>query len=260
MAEPYAEVIGDPVAHSLSPTIHRRWLRELKIPGEYRATRCTLANLPDYLAQRRADPAWQGCNVTMPLKREAARHADGHSSPLASEAANCLTPSNGKLAAHNTDIDGIQAALAPIDTGGQRVVIIGDGGAAAAARIALAGADIATIRRDRQSGAFPPDASNLIAKASLVINATPLGMTGAPAMPAGILASLRTMAPDATAFDMVYEPLETPFLATARSTDLHTIDGLTMLIGQARRSFELFFGIAPPPCDEALRKALLRAG
>lgn len=259
MAEPYAEVIGDPVAHSLSPAIHRHWLAALNLPGDYRAVRCSLADLPDYLAERRADPAWHGCNVTMPLKREAARSADGHSSPFAADAANCLIPTNGDLIAHNTDVEGIQHALASVHIEGRRVVIIGDGGAAAAARIALAGADFATIRRDRHSGAFPPDAPSLVAGAALVINATPLGMTGATDMPAEILTSLRHMTPGATAFDMVYQPLETPFLAEARAAGLHVIDGLTMLIGQARRAFELFFGVAPPPGDDELRTALLRA-
>lgn len=259
MAEPYAEVIGDPVAHSLSPAIHRHWLAALGLPGDYRATRVTSAELPTYLAERRTDPAWRGCNVTMPLKREAARSAGRNTLSLARDAANCLTPEAGILTAHNTDIDGIHAALANIDVAGRRVVIIGSGGAAAAVRIALADAEIATIRRDR-SGRFPDGAPDTIASAALVINATPLGMIGAPAMPADIVTALSRMAPGASAFDMVYQPLETPFLAAARATGLQTIDGLTMLIGQARRSFELFFGVAPPPGDAELRRLLLRAG
>ena len=68
MGIPYAEVIGDPVEHSKSPVIHKFWLEKLGIEAEYRATRVAPAELRDYLASRRADPDWLGCNVTMPHK------------------------------------------------------------------------------------------------------------------------------------------------------------------------------------------------
>ncbi len=71
MGVPYAEVIGDPIAHSKSPLIHKFWLEKLGIEGDYRATRVTADELPAYFAARRSDPDWRGCNVTMPLKEAA---------------------------------------------------------------------------------------------------------------------------------------------------------------------------------------------
>ena len=68
MTRPYAEVIGDPIAHSKSPIIHGFWLEKLGIDAEYRATRVTSDDLPRFIAERRADPAWRGCNVTIPHK------------------------------------------------------------------------------------------------------------------------------------------------------------------------------------------------
>src|SRR5262245_654289 len=68
MTKPYAEVIGDPVDHSLSPAIHSFWLKALGIDASYGRRQVGRAEFPDYLAGRRADPAWRGSNVTMPLK------------------------------------------------------------------------------------------------------------------------------------------------------------------------------------------------
>jgi shikimate dehydrogenase len=264
MAEPYAELIGDPVTHSLSPAIHRHWLKLAGLAGDYRAVRCALADLPDYLARRRADPDWRGCNVTMPLKAEAARLTDRADSLLAaSGAANCIVPRDGALVAFNTDVTGIRAALADYDLKGRKAVIIGKGGAARAAAFFLGQqcAELTILARDAALGLISPDeAARALAGAAVVVNATPLGMAGGPVMPRYILEALATAAPGAVAFDMVYDPHETEFLLSARAARLRTIDGLTMLIGQARRAFELFFGVAPPPGgDEALRERLLRA-
>ena len=68
MTGPYAEVIGDPIAHSKSPLIHGFWLQALGIDGDYRRTHVTPGDLPAYIEQRRADPDWRGCNVTIPHK------------------------------------------------------------------------------------------------------------------------------------------------------------------------------------------------
>lgn len=264
MAEPYAELIGDPVAHSLSPAIHRHWLEIAGLAGDYRAIRCALADLPDYLARRRADPDWRGCNVTMPLKTEAARLTDRADSLLAaSGAANCIVPRDGALVAINTDVNGIRAALAGLDLKNRKAVIIGKGGAARAAAFVLGQQDaqLTILARDPALGSIAPDAAaEALAGAALVMNATPLGMARAPPMPRHILEALATTATGAVAFDMVYHPFDTEFLTAARASGLGTIDGLTMLIGQARRAFELFFGVAPSPGgDEALRERLLRA-
>lgn len=93
-----------------------------------------------------------------------------------------------------------------------------------------------------------------LAGATLIINATPLGMSHAPPMPEALLSALP---PGATVFDMVYQPLDTPLVLAARARGLRTVDGLSMLIGQAREAFRLFFGAVPPrDCDAELRTRL----
>lgn len=275
MPEPYAELIGDPVAHSLSPAIHARWLNELALAGDFRAFRCEREELSSYLGARRHDPFWRGCNVTMPLKAAAATFADeADATVTATGAANCLARQGDRLMAYNTDLDGIDAALGDLQLKGERAVLIGAGGAARAAVAALGrrGARVLVLARDpARALSLLPLAPSVRAEAlyanftaidgaAAVINATPLGMEGAPPMAWTILETLNRAAPGALIFDMVYRPVDTALLTTARSAGLHTADGLTMLIGQARRAFELFFGMAPPPGDDDLRRALLRAG
>lgn len=271
MAEDYAELIGDPVAHSLSPAIHLYWLDRLGLASAYRSIRVATGELHSYVAARRADPRWLGCNVTMPLKQAAADAADRlDPSAAATGAVNCLVPRDGALVGHNTDLDGIAAALAGRNLAGRDALILGAGGGARAAAVALARrgarpiilarneaqrdavANLTGARADRLD-AFPDHAGD----AALLVNASPLGMTAAT--PPAILDALTALRPGALVFDMVYRPLETPLLARARAAGLDTVDGLVMLIGQARRAFELFYGAAPPPGDAELRTRLLRA-
>src|SRR5688500_3616908 len=106
---PYAEVIGDPIAHSKSPLIHKFWLEKLGIEGDYRATRITPAELPEYLHVRRRDSDWRGCNVTMPLKTEVTpflwvldRHAQ-----LLGAVNTIIHDEASRLRGHNTDVNGV---------------------------------------------------------------------------------------------------------------------------------------------------------
>jgi shikimate 5-dehydrogenase len=92
--------------------------------------------------------------------------------------------------------------------------------------------------------------------AAVIINASPLGMKGCPAMPADLVAAASRHAAGATLFDMVYEPVATPFLTGGQQAGRKTVDGLAMLVGQARKAFELFFGESPPHVDAALRDLL----
>jgi shikimate dehydrogenase len=136
-----------------------------------------------------------------------------------------------------------------------RVALIGSGGAAKAARAALADkGEIICITRENISDV------DLIAGAALIINATPLGMAHAAPMPEALLAALPSAAPGAMVLDMVYQPLDTAFLQAARVAGLRTVDGLAMLIGQARQAFRLFFGAEPPAEHDAELRALLIAG
>ena len=110
---PYAEVIGDPIDHSLSPTIHGFWLEALGIDATYGRRRVTRAELPAYLMEKRADPDWRGSNVTMPLKLDAVVLADAAADrAVAAGAANVLMMREGQLVAANTDVGAIATLLA----------------------------------------------------------------------------------------------------------------------------------------------------
>ena len=132
---PYAEVIGDPISQSKSPIIHGFWLKKLGLRGEYRAVRVRADGLAAYLEKRRADPDWQGCNVTIPHKQAVLEVIDA---PLRTAkrvgAANCLYRSRRGISGENSDIDGVREALAisseERDPGA--VCLIGAGGDACA--------------------------------------------------------------------------------------------------------------------------------
>jgi len=269
----YAEVIGDPIAHSKSPLIHKHWLQLLDIEGDYLRTRVEPVNLGDFLAQRREDPDWLGCNVTVPHKEKIVPLIDEvDQSAAIIGAVNCVVPREGKLVGYNTDVDGIAASLDGTDFEGRDAVLIGAGGAARAAVAYLAYRNLRSLTvlaRDPKKAeslselaprlAFKFDTlepAELHPTPAAIINASPLGMVGSPAMPETLLAAVAGSARGAAVFDMVYNPLETTFLATGRKGGGEAVDGLTMLIGQAERAFGLFFGQMPPPSSDKLRDLL----
>ena len=110
----FAEVIGDPIVQSKSPAIHNFWLNKLGLPGDYKATQVTRAELSEFIAGRRQDPNWRGCNVTMPLKLDAILLADETSDrAVAAGAANLLIHKDGRLLAGNTDVAGVLQVVGP---------------------------------------------------------------------------------------------------------------------------------------------------
>jgi shikimate dehydrogenase len=266
-SQPYAEVIGDPIAHSKSPAIHRFWLDALDIAGDYRATHVPPDALAAYFAERAADPAWRGCNVTIPHKVAALDHVEDRGDVRASIGAiNCVLRDGAALIGTNTDAGGFFAPISDLDLEGQPVVVIGAGGATRAILFALSRLGVGPVTLMNRS---PLKAAGLLAAfglkgdvvplgaplppAALLVNASPLGMTGQP--PLDI--DLAPLPEEAVVYDIVYAPLETPLLAQARARDLATVDGLEMLIGQAALAFELFFDVAPPrERDDELRALL----
>ena len=278
MPEPYAELIGDPIAHSLSPLIHDFWLQRLRISGSYRAVRVTPDDVSAYFEARHNDLDWRGCNVTAPLKTAALRFLCATDDSVDTvRAVNCIRPGFKGLFGANSDVDGVAEALADVDLAGRRGVIIGAGGAARAAALHLqrrGAAEIVLLVRDPDRVELPwpllyrpvtrvatlDSAATALDGAAVAINATPLGMAHGPAMLRAILDSLPRLAPDGVAFDMIYAPLDTAFLAAARAAKLRTVDGLVMLVGQARFAFDIFFGAEPPrPGDLELRNRLISA-
>jgi shikimate dehydrogenase len=290
MTKPYAEVIGDPIAQSKSPAIHNFWLAKLGIAGEYRATRVDLASLDAYLAARRADKAWRGCNVTMPLKQALfgeERLDWGVARAVQVGAVNTIIKKRGKLTGDNTDLAGFEEPLIPLLRKQhlfRMARVIGTGGAARAVlavldrhdfTIVLAGRDSAKARKlldelapQKRNGPehhaidlahfadptdFPFDDRE--GCLDLVINASSLGMIGQPPL----AFDWSHAPPGAIAYDIVTAPLDTPFLQAARAKGHRTIDGLSMLIGQAAVAFEHFFGQPPPRQYDAELRALLTA-
>lgn len=285
---PVAGVFGWPVAHSKSPLIHRFWLAKLGIDGDYGRFPVHPDNLG---AAIRALPALglRGVNVTVPHKIAVMAHLDRIDDvAVRIGAVNTVVFEAGSLVGYNTDADGFMEPLTdlPRDDLGHigEAVIIGAGGAARAIAIALRDAafDVNIVNRDSPkaealAASLPPivNASRLSLlgdddgdpivlgsralstgdKAHLLVNATSLGMTGNP--PLKIDFSL--IHPNAIAYDIVYQPLETEFLKDARAHGMRTIDGLQMLVGQAAAAFELFFGEpAPRQHDSELRALLCR--
>jgi len=140
MSIPYAEVIGDPIIQSKSPVIHGLWLRKLGLTGDYRHAHVRAQDLADYIAQRRKDPDWRGCNVTMPHKQAIMPLLD-RLDPLAGQvgAVNTVVPVDGQLVGFNTDVDGVAEPLRKLAIAdGAHAYVIGAGGAARAGVVGVA--------------------------------------------------------------------------------------------------------------------------
>jgi shikimate dehydrogenase len=265
---PYAEVIGDPIAQSKSPLIHRFWLEALGLPGDYRSVHVTAAGLGDYFAGRRDDPAWRGCNITLPHKIAALDHVEDRGALRMSIGAmnTAFRAEDNAIVGTNTDAGGFFAPIAELDLAGQPVIVVGAGGAARAVLFALARIGAGPITILNRS---PLKAAALLAHfelkgqvlplgaalppARLLVNTSALGMTGQPPLDL----DLSPLPEDAVVYDIVYAPLETRLLRAARKRDLDTVDGLEMLVGQAAIAFEIFFGAEPPRDREDDLRALL---
>ncbi|TNE42970.1 MAG: shikimate dehydrogenase [Sphingomonadales bacterium] len=284
MSRPYAEVIGDPIAQSKSPVIHGFWIERLGLDADYRTAHVTSTQLDEYLAERRQDSDWRGCNVTMPHKQAVIDLID-RLDPLAQSigAVNTIVREGDQLVGYNTDAPGF---LEPLKSQLEKTHlyrmarILGTGGAARAIIASLAKQDFTIVLAGRDSGKaramldelahdgehhaialthfanetkFPFDDRE--GCLDLVINASPLGMAGQPPL----LFDWSHAPPGAIAYDIVTNPVETEFLKNAQAAGHATLDGLNMLIGQAAIAFALFFGrSAPRDCDAELRGVLTR--
>lgn len=266
---PYSEVIGDPIDHSLSPVIHQFWLDRLAIKASYGRRKVSREELPAYLAARRQDSDWRGSNVTMPLKLDAVALADGVADwAVAAGAANVLMMRESKLIAANTDVGAIAALLSRLHQAKARmgsVILLGNGGAARAALVALKLVGLTNVRiqaRDLAAARklaveFGLDVGPELFTAPIVsdglINATPLGMPGRECLNC----DLDKMPQDGWVFDMAPDPDGTPLLRAAEARGLQRVGGLDMLIEQAATSFQLFFGQeAPRDADPELWQRL----
>ena len=251
-----AGIVGNPVAHSLSPVIHNAWIEAAGMDASYVAfSPKDPAGFEALVAAGRAG-LLSGVNVTAPFKEQAYALSDTASETARSSgSANILVFRDGQVAADSADGFGLLWALetqAPaLSLKGSAVVMLGAGGAAraAAATLAGAGAEVRIVNRTRdRAEALAADLGGTVTVAvgsaafdgaALIVNA----LTVRPEI------DLTRLSPDTVVMDMTYKPVVTPFLAEARAAGLTPVDGLAMLIGQAGPSFQAIFGVAPPDLD-----------
>ena len=268
MSVPFAEVIGDPIAHSKSPLIHNFWLEALGIPGDYRRFHVTADALPDYIAGACADADWRGCNVTLPHKVAVMDLVDDPGDVRGTIGAmnTIVRQPDGAVIGTNTDAAGFYAPLADLDLEGAPVAVVGAGGAARAVLFALARADVGHVTIFNRS---PLKAMGLLATfglkgevvaldaplppAALLVNSSSLGMKGQPPLEI----ELSALRPGTIVDDIVYVPLRTALLDEAERRGGLAVDGLGMLLHQAVRGFELWFGRRPAVTPEL--RALVEA-
>ncbi len=278
----YAGLIGNPVAHSLSPRMQQAAFDAAGLEARYVLWETAPADLPTRIASLRA-PEMLGANVTIPYKVDALALVDDYDALAARVGAiNTIVNREGRLIGSNTDVYGFMQALIngpvrPFRIQGRHAAIIGTGGAARAAAVGLLGSGIAELmvlgRTERHLATFfqqlqelaaalpysaqihaaplgSADAGAFLPHADLVVNATPVGLHEEPEL----LIDIETLAASTLVMDMIFNPPRTPLLRAAEARGCPVLNGLTMLLYQGARAFELWTGLAAP--IEVMRKAL----
>ncbi len=265
-------LLGHPVAHSRSPAMMSAAFRALGLDAVYLARDVPPGALGDAVRGLRA-LGFTGANVTIPHKVQVIPLLD-HMDPVARAvgAVNTLVFRSGTLVGHNTDAVAVTATLrdAGCDPRGALAVVLGTGGAARAAAVGIAGAGaravtvlgrrgdvalgVAAAAREAAPGCSAwgltmpsPEADEALARATVVVQATPCGMDGGP--PAeGLLAvaDLARVPVGAVALDLVYAPPDTPWLRAAGERGLRTVAGAGVLVHQGAAALRLWFGVDPP--------------
>lgn len=269
-------VIGDPVAHSLSPLLHQTMIDQTGAAYRYDVRTVRPEELPAFVRWAK-DGGCAGFNVTMPHKEAILPLLDEVDTTAAScGAVNTVCIREGRAIGHNTDGTGFLDSLAGqgFYPQGRTVLLLGAGGAAKAVGHALAtagaGRIIVCARRLERAAALAAQlpgcgegivlAQDAIQQAAaacdLLVNATPLGMAGSPAF--ARLDFLQAMPPHAVVYDMVYHPRRTALLEAAARQGLRTVGGIDLLIRQAVRAFTFFTGETPDTAAlyDALREPL----
>ncbi|QQN65675.1 shikimate dehydrogenase [Bradyrhizobium diazoefficiens] len=265
-----AGVIGLPVAHSRSPVIHNYWLKAHGIRGAYVPLAVTPERLDDALRGLVA-LGFRGCNVTMPHKQTAmARLARVNDTAKRIGAVNTIVvEADGTLSGFNNDGNGFVQSLrdAKADWRGDAgpILLLGAGGASRAVVVALLENGARDIRianrtaekaqaiaqefRSAVSTVAWGDRATALGDVALLVNCTDRGMVGKDALDI----DLSRLKPATLTADLIYTPLETPFLAEARARGCVTVNGLGLLLNQARLAFKAWFGVMPDVTPELIK-------
>jgi shikimate dehydrogenase len=264
-------VMAWPAGHSRSPLIHNYWIKLHGLDAEYRREAVPPEKFKEFVTHLR-EHGYIGGNVTVPHKETALALSVPDERAKAVGAANCLWFEGDTLRSTNTDVEGFLGNLDAVapgwDRGLETAVVLGAGGGARAVVFALIQRNVGRIyvinrtvaRAEALKKKFGArvhvakwdETTGLLGDAGLLVNTTTLGMVGQPALDI----NLRCPASLIVA-DLVYVPLETGLLKLARERGLRTADGLGMLLHQAVRGFEHWFGIRPEVTPEL--RALVEA-
>ena len=257
-----AGVVGWPIDHSLSPYVHRFWLKEHSIQGKYVPLAIDPKHFEGFLGGL-GENGWRGVNVTLPHKRAAMEMVDDLdlSARCVGAVNTIIVNKDGSLRGANTDGYGFLKNLTHChpswSASNGPVVVLGAGGAARAVLAALIESGSPEIRlvnrnQTRAEGLVAElngpikvfrwsDRSAILAEARLLVNTTSLGMTGQPSLQI----DLKNLPEDALVNDIVYTPIETDLLRKANQRGNKTVDGLGMLLHQACFGFAAWFGVNP---------------
>ncbi|GIU83621.1 MAG: shikimate dehydrogenase (NADP(+)) [Acidimicrobiales bacterium] len=257
-------VIGRPVRHSLSPVIHNAAFEALGETRVFAALEVPAEAVPALFEAVRRTDGIDGISVTTPCKQSAAAAVDRLSEPADRlRAVNTVAVSpGGVLVGANTDGEGLVAAVRSLgcDLEGARVLLLGAGGAARAAAVAMAEARVdsmVVVARRLQAAKEVAELAggsaravdgvdeSTVADSDLVVNATVVGMAGGPA-PSDVPFDLGGFRPGQWVFDMVYQPLETPLMRRARRAGASVSCGLPMLVHQAAAQIRIWTGREAP--------------
>ena len=272
-------LIGHPVSHSLSGVIHNAAFKSLGIDGKYDVIDVPTGKLSSFI-EKLKNENYAGFNVTIPYKVDVKSYLS--MSDMFAEYAGCTNcvkiKPNGVLYGYNTDVYGFSHAIPEQirnNLKGKKALVLGNGGAARAVAVGLGMLEISQIDfrvrdfdkakplYDSVSKIFPNTKFNLIkiieniSQYSMIINTTPLGTTGENESKIPLASSFLEQADKSVlVYDLVYNPVETVLIKTAKSFGLQTVGGLDMLIGQAVKGFKIFTG---KDADfELMKKAALK--
>ncbi|MGD9960207.1 shikimate dehydrogenase [Nocardioides sp.] len=256
-------VLGDPIAHSLSPVLHRAAYAELGLDWTYEAIRVASGGLGDFLDG--LDDSWRGLSLTMPLKRELVPLADELTATARlAAAANTLVLDDGRRVAHNTDVPGASAAIREHHAGPLgRATILGGGATATSVGLALADLGCTEITVMARSAERAEETLRLVAGHPAAPQVRYVDLAGPGDATDLLVSTIPAEAQDQAlverwrdapvVFDVLYHPWPTPLAAAAQASGRTLVSGLDLLVHQAALQVALFTGHAVPV--EVLRTA-----